>query len=154
MTLVEEIGKVAALSGYVFHRKRATDHGNVVQSYTFWFKKDGVLKDFEVRFLVPAATKETPEATILSLDAQCYGVGHIVTTTPFKTEVETVLPKYQSTSSLKNIVLLSVNEKSEVADLQGFSVVSGVAETKRIVAFKEAGKIVFNLVKDNLIREV
>jgi len=142
MKLLDAIEEVKALPGFVTYRKRAEDHNGHVQCYTFWFEKDGLLKDYEVRFLVQF--KDT-----VNEEARCYGTSHIVQSTPFRDEVAKALADFVSGhDDYICSAIVSCNEAAETAIVSAFRVdVEELAQQVHAIVCKKNGNLVFKLLK-------
>lgn len=142
MNLKAAIEEVKKLPGFVTYKHRAEDHKGAVQCYSFWFEKDGLLKDYEVRFLVQF--KDT-----VNEEARCYGTSHIVQATPFKDEVAEALSNFVSShDDYICSAIVSCNEAAETAIVSAFHVDSeGLAQQVHAIVCKKDGQMVFKLLK-------
>jgi len=138
MKLNEIIDQIKTLEGYVYHRLRATDHLEMVQCYTFWFKKNGEMRDHEVRFLV--VDKDTPEE-----EAWVYSTKHLHPgESPFKDEIALKIPLFQAANpDYEKILIASVKEADEVAELRAYKYDSETDTSERLelVAFRKDGTL-------------
>jgi len=143
MNLKAAIDEVKKLPGFVTYRKRAQDHEGHVQCYTFWFAKDGLIKDYEVRFLVQFLGDHTKE------EARCYGTQHIVQATPFKDEVAKALSNFVSShDDYICSAVVSCNEAAQTAIVSAFHVDSeGLAQQVHAIVCNKDGQLVFKLLK-------
>jgi len=134
MKLDELIDQIKTLEGYRYHRLRATDHQEMVQCYTFWFKKDGEMRDHEVRFLV--VDKDTPEE-----EAWVYSMKHLQPeASPFKTEIIQKIPLFQEANpEYEKILIISVREADEIAELRAYKYDSeaNTSERLELVVFRK-----------------
>ena len=136
------INKVKAIPGFVTYRKRAEDHNGMVQCYTFWFDKNSILKDYEVRFLVQQAGTTNEEA-------RCYGTQHIVQDTSFRDSVAVALTSYIAAhNEYMGGSITSCNERDKIALVSAFKVDDGdmVAPVQALVC-GQTGSLEFKLFK-------
>jgi len=143
MNLQQAIAQVEALPGFVTYRKRAEDHNGHVQCFTFWFEKDGIIKDYEVRFLVQFSGDRQKE------EARCYGTAHIVQATPFRDEVAKALASFVSAhDDYICSAIVSCNEAVETAIVSAFRVDNeGLAQQVHAIVCKKDGALQFKLLK-------
>ena len=143
MNLKQAIEQVKEIPGFVTFRKRAEDHNGMVQCFTFWFERDGVLKDYEVRFLVQFLGDPQKEK------AQCYGTQHIVQATPFRDEVASALSKFTASHSEYIAgAIVNSNEAAEMAVVSAFKVDSqDLAQQVQAVVCRRDGKLAMKWLK-------
>ncbi len=107
MNLNEAIDQVKTIDGYQYHRSRATDHEGTVKCYTFWFEKNGVISDYEVRFLVIDEGELGERALV-------YSTKHIQPETEFKEAMIAVIDQYQASHpELEYYEIINVNERNK-----------------------------------------
>jgi hypothetical protein len=143
MNLKETLSQLAALDGYVYHRLRATDHAGEVKCYTFWFQKNGEIKDYEVRILV--IDEGGPDES-----AHVYSTAHIMSATPFRDEIEAAIPTYLAAhSEIDRVMIDTVDEPNKIAmvDLYKYMSASDTVKEERGIVYKKAGSLVIKMLE-------
>ena len=145
MNLIGRIAEVQSLTGYVYHRARATDHQGYVQCYTFWFEHPvtGALAPYEVRFLVVNLGEQNEVA-------RCYGVSHIPQpVTTYRSVVATALNSFiANNASYEKGWISACDEANEIAIIKAYEVNAGVATEKTAVVYKVDGNLTVRLLGD------
>ncbi len=135
MKLSEIIDQIKAMDGYKYHRLRATDHKDMVKCYTFWFAKNGEMRDHEVRFLVINEGEAEEIAWV-------YSTKHVEPAiSAFRDAITEKIPLFRGNNpEYEKIIIDSVKEADEVAELTvyKYDATADASEKLKMVVFKKA----------------
>lgn len=136
------------MDGYIHHRLRATDHAGQVKCYTYWFRRNGEIRDNEVRILVVDEGQPTETAHI-------YDTRHLLKPQSVAyAAVEAELPAFLAANpAIHRAVINSVDEEKELAHISTYSYDSSndTVVEGRAIAFRRAGAIHIKVLKNEIV---